>query len=205
MSPRNKLLRKLQDKEYRDEFLETTVRGSIAYQMQALRRALGLTQQEFADAIGKKQTQVWRLESTEYSGSVQTLIEVASSLGIGLSVRFVDYPELIERSEDMSDTALTVTTIDQTVREAMAREAANLNNAILPPPAASIVEATSNGSPVGTYEESTGSRGAPLWLQTPLQLKPRSRRSRRTSPAHDPRNLSTPIPTSSWGVSQPTT
>jgi transcriptional regulator with XRE-family HTH domain len=113
VSRRNKLLKKLKDKEYRDEFLGTTVRGSIAYQIQALRRQLKQSQEEFAETLGKKQTQVSRLESAEYSASVQTLIEVASALGIGLLVRFVGWPELLDRTEDMSDAALAVTPIDE--------------------------------------------------------------------------------------------
>lgn len=109
-----KLLEELKDREYREEFLNASVRGGIAYQMQALRRQENCTQEEFAEKTGKKQSQIARLESTEYGGvSVQTLIDIAASLGIGLLVRFVDFAEMLERTEDMSDAALMATPIDK--------------------------------------------------------------------------------------------
>ena len=109
MTRRNKqLLEKLRDKEYREEFLNTTVHGGIAYQVQALRRREGSTQKEFADTVGKTQTQISRLESADHSANVQTLIDIAAALGVGLLVRFVDLSEMLERTEDMSDAALLV-------------------------------------------------------------------------------------------------
>lgn len=53
-----------QGKDYRDGFLETDVKTGIAYQIQALREKAGLSQAEFAEKIGKKQSVVSRLENT---------------------------------------------------------------------------------------------------------------------------------------------
>ena len=121
MSRRSKLLQKLKDQEYRAEFLDVTVRGGIAYQMQALRRQHCSSQHDFATRVGKKQTQISRLESTEYGGvTVQTLIDIANSLGIGLIVRFVDLREMIDRTEDMADAALRVVPIEELALERVA-------------------------------------------------------------------------------------
>lgn len=114
-----RLLEELRDREYREEFLSATVRAGIAYQVQVLRRQDGSTQKEFADKTGKKQTQISRLESTESGGvAVQTLVDIAAALGIGLVVRFVDLAEMLERTEDMSDAALQAKTIEQIVADA---------------------------------------------------------------------------------------
>lgn len=112
--PNRKLLRKLRDKEYRHEFLSASVRGGVAYQMQSLRRQDGSSQQRFSAKVGKTQTQISRLEDTEYPGcTVQTLIDVASALGIGLVIKFVSLDVMLRETEDSSDSAFAVVPVDQ--------------------------------------------------------------------------------------------
>jgi transcriptional regulator with XRE-family HTH domain len=102
-------IRKLKDKDYRDAYMTSHVRAGIAYQIQALREQSGLTQAEFAAKIGKPQSVVSRLESTEYGKvSVQTLLDIACALDIALIVRFVPYPEFLDRVADVSPSALRV-------------------------------------------------------------------------------------------------
>ncbi len=111
-------LKKFADKAYRDGFMQTQVRGGIAYQIQALRAKFGLTQNEFAQRTGKKQAVISRLESTAYGKmSVQTLLDIACSLDVALLVRFVSYPEFLERTADMSVAALQ----PETIFESLAR------------------------------------------------------------------------------------
>jgi len=112
----HKKLQKLSDKDYRDGFLETDVKGGIAYQIQALREKAGLSQEAFAKKIGTKQSVVSRLENTEYGGmNVNTLLEIAKALDIGLQIRFCDYIEVIKR--DISPKAMKVDTIFETVEK----------------------------------------------------------------------------------------
>ena len=100
-------------KGYRDGFLEADVKGGIAYQIQALREKTGLSQAEFAKKIGKKQSVVSRLENTEYGAvNVNTLLEIAKALDIGLQVRFCDYLDVLER--DISPAGMKVDTIFET-------------------------------------------------------------------------------------------
>src|SRR3982750_3771680 len=85
-------IQKFSDKLYRDGYLQTQVRSGIAYQIQALREKTGLNQTDFADKIGKKQSFVSRLESTEYGRvSVQTLLDIACKLDVALVVQFTTY------------------------------------------------------------------------------------------------------------------
>lgn len=109
-------LHKFANKKYRDGFLQAQVRGRIAYQIQALRRKFGLTQSEFAERTGKKQSVISRLENTEYGKvSVQTLLDIAAGLNVALVVQFVSFPEFLKRSTDMSDAALQPETIDESL------------------------------------------------------------------------------------------
>jgi transcriptional regulator with XRE-family HTH domain len=105
-----------QSKAYRDGFLETDVKGGIAYQIQALREKTGLSQAAFAEKTGKKQSVISRLEDTEYGGvNVNTLLEIAKALDIGLQVRFCDYVDVLER--DISPAGMKVDTIFETMEK----------------------------------------------------------------------------------------
>ena len=109
-------LRKFLRKDYRDGYMQTQVRGGIAYQMQALRRKLRLTQSQMVEKLDKPQSVISRLEDTEYGRvSVQTLLDVASALDVALLVQFVDYPDFLTRTEDMSEGALQVETIHESI------------------------------------------------------------------------------------------
>lgn len=113
-----KTLRKFTSKVYRDGYLQTQVRGKVAYQVRALRQKFGMTQEQFAKEIGKPQSVVSRLESTEYGKvSVQTLLDIASALNIAVLVQFVTYPEFLRRAVDMSPKALAPATIDESIAE----------------------------------------------------------------------------------------
>lgn len=106
----HKLRRK--GKKYRNAFMASTVRGSIAYQVQALRGEM--SQEKFAKRTGKKQTQISRLENADSGGvNLQTLIEIASELDIALLVKFVDYSTFLEETSDFSTAALRVSSIDE--------------------------------------------------------------------------------------------
>jgi transcriptional regulator with XRE-family HTH domain len=112
-------LEKFERKEYRDGYLETTVRAGIAYQIQALRAKDGLSQSEFAELTDKKQSTVSRLEDTEYGRvSVQTLLDIAKAVGVAVVVRFVDYPTFLGFAGKMSTPELQPDTIVESLKKA---------------------------------------------------------------------------------------
>lgn len=103
-------------KEYRDEYLDTFVKGSIAHQIQALREAAGLTQKQFGDLIGKPQSVVSRLEDTEYGAvTVQTLLEIAKARDVALQIKFCDYVDII--TADISEAAFKVDTVRESYQK----------------------------------------------------------------------------------------
>ena len=107
-------LQKFQDDSYREAYLDAHVKGGIAYQVQALREKSGRNQTEFGELIGKPQSVVSRLESTEYGAvNVNTLVDIANRLKIGLLIRFCDFETLTVA--DVSPEAFAVENIDETI------------------------------------------------------------------------------------------
>jgi transcriptional regulator with XRE-family HTH domain len=104
------------DKDYRDAWLDMRVKAGIAYQIQAIRQSMGMSQAEFGALLAKPQSVVSRLEDNEYAGTIKTLLEIAKSLGVGLKVEFCSYPELL--ATDVSPAKLAVETIDASVARA---------------------------------------------------------------------------------------
>ena len=122
MSDRHSL-EKFASKKYRDGYLQSRVRGFIAYQIQALREKLGLTQADFAALTGKKQSTISRLENTEYGKvSVQTLLDIASATNVALVVKFASYPEFLDQTRNMSVEALQPRTIQESLSEAQSSQ-----------------------------------------------------------------------------------
>jgi len=106
--------KKFLDDDYRISYLDSHVNGSIAYQIQALREALGLNQTDFGALVGMPQSVISRLESGEGGGvNVNTLLRIANGLKIGLAVKFCDFAAVM--AEDVSPAALLVENIGETV------------------------------------------------------------------------------------------
>ena len=110
-------LRKFLRKGYRDGYLEANVRSGIALQIRALREKAGMSQGDFAENIGTKQSVVSRLEDPQYGRvSVNTLLRIAQARDVALLVRFVDYPQFLRVAADMSPSALCPDDIYQSLK-----------------------------------------------------------------------------------------
>ncbi len=102
-----RLFDKLLSKPYREAYVEENVRTGVAYQIRALREARGWTQKRFAEILGKPQSVLSRIEDPDYGKlSVQTLLEVAAAFDVALLVQYVDFPDFIQRTSDLSPEAL---------------------------------------------------------------------------------------------------
>jgi transcriptional regulator with XRE-family HTH domain len=106
-------LEKFLENSYRESYLDSHVRSSISYQIQALRSKLSLNQTEFGMLVGMPQSVISRLESMDHSVSVATLLNIANKLKIGLQIRFCNFETVVD--EDVSPQAMTVETIDETM------------------------------------------------------------------------------------------
>lgn len=116
------LAAKFGDKAYRHSYLARHLRAFLANQIRALRG--DRTQAEFGDKIGKSQSAVARLEREGYGKvTLQTLIDIATKLDIGLVVRFVDYPTFLLQTTNQSISALQPPEYDQKVMDELLKSA----------------------------------------------------------------------------------
>lgn len=64
---------------------------SLASQLIALRSATGLTQREFAERVGMKQSQIARIESGKQIPKLETLAKLAEAAGYSVEVHFIPF------------------------------------------------------------------------------------------------------------------
>jgi transcriptional regulator with XRE-family HTH domain len=89
------LVEKLEDKEYRDAYVDAEIVNGLSYQIQAMRASSGWTQADLADRLGTKQSVISRLENPDNSSfSIKMLLSIASLFDTGLMVRFVPFSKL---------------------------------------------------------------------------------------------------------------
>ncbi len=102
-----RLFGKLINKKYRAAYVEENVQTGIAYQLRTLRG--NSSQEEFGKKINKPQSVISRIEDPDYGKlSIQTLLDIATSLDIALLVKFVSFPEFIQQTRDVSIEGLQV-------------------------------------------------------------------------------------------------
>lgn len=102
-----KFFSKLRKKAYRDAYVAENTATMIATQVRYLREQRGWTQREFAERLGKPPSVVNRIEDPDYGKlSLQTLLEIAHTLDLGIIIRFVGFPEFLRRTRDVSPRAL---------------------------------------------------------------------------------------------------
>jgi len=92
------------DAEFRAGYLAQHLRAFLADQIRVLRGER--SQREFGEVLDKPQSVVSRLEDEEYGKvSLQTLIDIATKLDIGLLVRFVDFATFLRETNNFSEGA----------------------------------------------------------------------------------------------------
>lgn len=93
------------DRDFRASYTAHHLRAFLADQIRGLRG--DASQKEFGVRIGKPQSVVSRLENEDYGKvSLQTLIDIAARLDIGLVVRFVDFPAFLRTTADFAEDAV---------------------------------------------------------------------------------------------------
>lgn len=98
LNSRDALISRLRrSKRARDNFAESHLAKTLAYQIRATRDKLGWSQERLAKEVGMNQNAISRLESPEYGRpTITTLKRIASALDVGLVVRMVPFSELVD-------------------------------------------------------------------------------------------------------------
>jgi transcriptional regulator with XRE-family HTH domain len=99
----HEFLTELQDKEYRQAFMEELVGTSLAFQVRRLREARGWTQENLATETGKAQETISQWENPSYGRySLSTLKQLARAFDVALLVRCVSFSELANWTVDVT-------------------------------------------------------------------------------------------------------
>jgi len=105
----DRILSEFENKEFRDAYVGSRARNIFAYQVKAIREDRGLSQAEFADLLGKHQSEVSRFEDPDYGRlTVSTMLKIAAALDVALWCKLCSHEEFLLGTADLSPRALTV-------------------------------------------------------------------------------------------------
>jgi transcriptional regulator with XRE-family HTH domain len=143
--------RKLRNKKYRDAFVAAQLKRGIPFQIQAMRKKLGWSQEQLAEAAGLTQGVVSRAENPNYGNlTFNTVLKIAHGLDMAFVGWFVPFSKLTDRFETLSEESVQVPTFkeeDKALSDNETRE----DRTITPSPGLLSV----SGGTVGSIENST--------------------------------------------------
>lgn len=99
------LAQRFTNTEFRQSYMESETKQFISTQIRYMRG--DVSQKLFAEKLGTTQSVISRLENSDYGKiSLTTLLNLAKKLDIALIVRFVDYCNFLNVTNDLSESAL---------------------------------------------------------------------------------------------------
>ncbi len=112
---RDRLVKALQDEDYRYAYDEEFANSRMATQIKVIREQReGMTQARLAEMSGMRQSRISALENVDYSAwSISTLRRLARSLGVRLSFKFESWGELLSEVETFSREGLQRSDFEQ--------------------------------------------------------------------------------------------
>lgn len=106
-------------KERRNAYVSATVTMGLPFQIRALRRQRGWSQQQLAEKAGMRQPRISAVERPGYKGfTLDTLKRLASAFDVALQIRFTSFSDLVDASLGFSPDTFSVPTF----QEDMARQ-----------------------------------------------------------------------------------
>ncbi len=105
----SELWEELKNKEYREGYVEGQFDIEVPFQIRALRRARGWTQEDLAKYSGIPESQIAELEDPNCGPpSVQILHKLCAAFDVGLLVQFVSFSELVRRESEFNPETFNV-------------------------------------------------------------------------------------------------
>ncbi|HLY18357.1 MAG TPA: helix-turn-helix transcriptional regulator [Bryobacteraceae bacterium] len=112
----NQIVDKLHTPEYRAAFVASQINIGIPFQLRALLKTRGKTQEWLAERAGMRQPRISGLLSPgKTRPNIETLRRLAEAFDCGLAVRFVPFSELVSWSESFDPESFTVPGFDDEV------------------------------------------------------------------------------------------
>jgi transcriptional regulator with XRE-family HTH domain len=106
--------RKLRNKKYRDAFVAAQLKRGIPFQIAAMRKKLGWSQDQLAEAAGVTQGVISRAENPNYGNlTFNTVLRIASGFDAAFVGWFVPFSKLTERFESLSEESVQVPTFTE--------------------------------------------------------------------------------------------
>jgi len=101
------LWKKLKNKKFRDAFVAAQFKRSIPFQITAIRKKLGWSQEQLAKAAKFTQGVISRAENPDYGNlTFNSVLRIAAGLDVAVIIEFVPFSKLLEvfenRSEDLA-------------------------------------------------------------------------------------------------------
>jgi transcriptional regulator with XRE-family HTH domain len=111
---KRRLIEKLRNKEYRDDFVIEIIDTGVPFQIYALREQRKWSQKELGTYTGMAQETISRLEDPNYAKlTLKTLKRLASAFDVALMVRFVPFSELVELELNLTGGSLEVLSFEK--------------------------------------------------------------------------------------------
>ena len=116
MNTISKIIAKLRDPEYRKAFVASQINIGIPFQIRALLKTSGLTQEEFARRAGMLQPRISAIQTPGKTRlNIETIRRIAEAFDCGLLIRFVPFSELVLRSEQFDPETFTIPSYEKEI------------------------------------------------------------------------------------------
>lgn len=113
----SKLEEKLQDHAYRTAFVASQINIGVSFQIKALMKARGWTQEQLAERTGMLQPRISAvLKPGKVRPNIETLRRFAEAFDCGLLVRFAPFSELADWSESFDPEQFDVPSFENEAR-----------------------------------------------------------------------------------------
>jgi transcriptional regulator with XRE-family HTH domain len=141
-------------KKYREEFVATQVKRGIPFQIRALLKKRGLSQDELALRGRVTQGVVSRAANPDYGNlTLNTIVRIAAGFDVAFIGKFVPFSELGKWFTDLSEDSLDLKSFEEEDAELQQEEGQLLSNGGL----------EKNADSQGGGQEITSGNALPLW------------------------------------------
>ena len=151
----SKLVSKLRDTEYRKAYIASQINIGIPYQLRALMKSRGWTQEQLAEQAGMLQPRISAMLSPgKTQPNIKTLRRLAEAFDCGLMVRFVPFSELVMRSERFDPESFSVKSFQQEDSEGrFGHRQSHSASGDVPAGTEGTNKSSTDIEPIGTVEE----------------------------------------------------